>query len=240
MDGSGSLRDNNETAASKNGLISLVMTDRSMFKNRLSDQVYNYVVAQIFENKLVQGQKITESELAKELQISTAPVREAMIRLDQEGWIDRFPNRGAYISNHHDADNHRQLYSLRLCLEIGAFAHLAQTATAEQLGQLERIVDELEQGIEHMQVAQYRQADTGFHLAIAEFAGGVRLREMLKPVLMQIFVIVFSRDFTPKDENPAASHRALYDAIASGDPEKASNLISEHIYSQAKAHDIEI
>ena len=226
--------------SAKKSMVSLVSPNRQSFGNRLSDRVYDYVVERIFKNDFKQGQKITESDLAKELKISTAPVREAMIKLDQEGWIDRFPNRGAYISNHSDCDNCQQLYSLRLCLEIGAFSHLAATASVEQIAELERIVIELEEGIETSQVSPYRQADTVFHLAVAEFAGGVRLREMLSPVLMQIFVIVFSHDFIPKDESLSASHRALFEAIATHDPKHASELISEHIHSQASAHNIAI
>jgi DNA-binding GntR family transcriptional regulator len=221
-------------------LISRKLIEKAAFSIRLSDRVHDYIVERIFENELAQGQKITESDIAKQLKISTAPVREAMIRLDQEGWIDRYPNRGACISNHTDAENYRQLYSLRLCLETGAFSHLAVTATNEQLAELERIVQDLEEGIASHQVTPYRQADTGFHLTVAEFAGGQRLKEMLSPVLMQTFVLVFSQDFSPIDESPTACHRALYEAIASHDPHKASKLISEHIQSQAVAHNMEI
>ncbi len=217
-----------------------IITDRAAFRSRLSDRVYHYIVERIFENELASGQKITESDIAKELRISTAPVREAMIRLDQEGWIDRYPNRGAYISNHRDSESCRQLYSLRLCLEIGAFSHLAVTASEEQIAELERIVQDIEKGIETHKISPYCQADATFHLAVAEFAGGQRLRDMLRPVVTQIFVIVFSQGLTPKDVSLAACHRALYEAIASHDPHKASMLISEHIYSQAMAHNIEI
>ena len=229
-----------EITGGKDNTFSLLNPDHLTFKHRLSDRVHDYVVERIFNNELKQGQKITESEMANELLISTAPIREAMIRLDQEGWIDRFPNRGAYISKHSDIDSCRKLYSLRLCLEYGAFFHLAQTATDDQLKVLDSIVKDLEKGVEEHQVSPYRQADTIFHLTVAEFAGGKRLKEMLSPVLMQTFVIVFSKDFTPKDESPAATHRSLYEAIASHDPKKATQLISDHIYSQAKAHDIEI
>jgi len=240
MQGIESIRSSKKTFVNGVGMPWLVTSGGAAFNHRLSDRVYDYVVERIFINDLKQGQKITESDIAKELQISTAPVREAMIRLGQEGWVDRFPNRGAYISNHRDAENCRTLYSLRLCLETGAFSHLAQTATDYEINALDNIVKELEQGIEKHQVSPYRQADTVFHLAVAEFAGGQRLKEMLSPVLMQIFSTVFSHDFTPKDECPSATHRELYRSIASHDPEKASRLISDHIYSQATAHGIEV
>ena len=107
------------TESANNMLASLRTFNDNPFYGRLSDHVYKYVVENIFENELSQGQKITEAGLAKELQISTAPVREAMIRLAQEGWIKRIPNRGACVNNHVDPDNYRRLYSLRLCLEIG-------------------------------------------------------------------------------------------------------------------------
>jgi len=211
------------------------------FNERISDKVYNYIIEKTFENKLKQGQKITEAEIAKELQISTAPVREAMIRLDQEGWIRRYPNRGAYINNHVDKENCRNLYALRLCLEVGAFWRLTADANKKQIQQLEMILEQIEEGIQHKHVSSYRAADVVFHLAVAEFAGGKRLRDMLQPVLMQIFVIVFSNsDFIPKDESQTATHRDLLNAITSGDCNKSIRVITEHIYSQAKAHNIEI
>ena len=221
-------------------LLSQAINYQDAFNNRLSDRVYHYIVERIFDNKLMQGQKITESDIAKELKISNAPVREAMIKLDQEGWINRYPNRGAYISNYKDPESCKQLYSLRLCLEMGAFSHLTEIASEQQLAELERIVLDIENGIEKHQISAYRQADTIFHLTVAEFAGGQRLREMLSPVLMQIFVIVFSQNFNPKDESPVANHRALYEAIASHDSMKSRMLISEHIHSQALAHNIEM
>ena len=58
-------------------------------KVSLPDRIYDYILTQIFLGKLLFGERVRESEITNELKISSVPVREAIIRLREEGWIER-------------------------------------------------------------------------------------------------------------------------------------------------------
>ena len=101
--------------------------------SRLSQRVYNHVVANIINGNFKPSMKLVERELAEQTGMSHVPVREAMEKLEQHGWINRIPRRGAFVMEF-DAEKLESTYQVREVIEAGAAYIVAQQITSEQLG----------------------------------------------------------------------------------------------------------
>ena len=209
----------------------------------LADQVYeNLLTTLVFPDntaEIAYGSKITESEIAKRLQISNGPVREALFRLRQEGWVKTYPNRGSYLVDFSDSEIAGEIYRFRLNMETGAFFTLARSITKSQLSQLRTILDELERAIEKSEIVEFRKADIDFHLKVVELSGGKSYQAVYRPKLLQWYAMAFhlliqsmgSEQYRHCLEAPGtSSHRALFEAMVQHDGVKAAKLISGHFW----------
>ena len=207
----------------------------------LADQVYEHVLTTVVfpedGGEIRYGGKITESDIAKTLEISNGPVREALFRLRQEGWIKTYPNRGSYMVDFRDPEIAREIYRFRVSLETGAFYTLAKSITAEQLSQLKVIIELLEKARQTSEIVGFRKADIDFHLKVVELAGGESYQAMYRPKLLQWYAMSFhvlmesmgSEEYKRHLEAPGtSSHCELLGALAGHDSVEAARLISKH------------
>ena len=206
-------------------------------KLRRSEEVYQYVVSAITTGHFSPAQKITERELAAELKISHVPVREAMERLAQHGWIERTPWKGTYV-RHFDFNKLEAAYQLREIVEIGAIHVLARQITPEQLAELGRVVNTLENAREREDTEVFKQTDTQFHKLLVSFTGNSQLAAFHESVISQagayfmLFLVgimkLFAKMGKPLDYLQAMSHKDIVDALAKHDEEKAVYLLQKH------------
>ncbi len=183
------------------------------------------------------GGKITESAIAKVLNMSNGPVREAITRLRSEGWIKTVGNRGSFLVDFSDPVIARDIYKLRLSVETGAFYTLAASATQGHLEYLANIVGELEKAKRGKDVETFRKWDIDFHMAVIRFAGGEILSTMVRPKLLQWYAMIFhvlerlnkTEQFIHHLEGPgASSHESILKAIAKKDSRVAARSIANH------------
>ena len=210
------------------------------YEGPLAEQVYEHILTTLVfppEGGDVRcGSKITESELADKLQISNGPVREALFRLRQEGWIRTRPNRGSYLVDFSDREIAAEIFRFRLSVETGAFYSLAEAITDAQIHELKNVVDELNEARKRAAIADFRKADIEFHLKVVEFAGGQALKAVYRPKLLQWYAMAYHvLKQTLGDENwrrhmevPATSHSMLYRSLARHNPSGAAEIISQH------------
>jgi GntR family transcriptional regulator, rspAB operon transcriptional repressor len=206
-------------------------------KLRRSEEVYQYVVSAITTGHFSPAQKITERELAAELKISHVPVREAMERLAQHGWIERTPWRGTYVK-HFDFNKLEAAYQLREIVEIGAIHVLARQITPDQLVELGRVVNMLEEAREREDTEGFKQADTQFHKLLVSFTGNSQLAAFHESVILQagayfmLFLVgvmkLFAKMGKPLDYLQAMSHKDIFEALAKHDEQKAVCLLQKH------------
>ena len=117
--------------------------------SRLPETVYEKIRQDIFDFRLLPGDRMTETELAQSLGVSRTPVRQALHRLEQEGYV-RLAFRNGWNVLPFDFDRFEQLYDLRIILELAAVEHICAAETAADLSPLaavwrvpknERLVD---------------------------------------------------------------------------------------------------
>jgi DNA-binding GntR family transcriptional regulator len=209
----------------------------------LADYAYEHVLKEIVfpeesdSTVFEYGSKITESVLAKALQMSNGPVREAIFRLRHEGWIRTVGNKGSFLVDFSEPEIARELYLFRLSFETGAFYSLAASITSKQIEVLREILDVMEAAQEESDVVSFRKADISFHLQTIEFAGGKGFKQLFRSKLLQWYAMAFrvlmdsmgSEKYSQCLEAPgASSHRALFDAVSSHNCERAAQLINDH------------
>ena len=92
---------------------------------RLSERIFEYVVINIANGKLKPTEKISQRKLAQRLGVSPIPVREAMEKLLQCGWIDRFPQRGTYVKSFTNQEI-LEVYRFVRCTKLRLFGYSPQ------------------------------------------------------------------------------------------------------------------
>ncbi|MBB6251968.1 GntR family transcriptional regulator [Nitrospirillum iridis] len=199
----------------------------SIIVRSLPDQAYEIVREHILLGTMAPGTAVQQGAIAGQLGISKIPLREALSRLEQDGLVTSFPNRG-YVVNTLTAEEATEVFALRLKLEPGATADGARRATAADRDHArdELLALEREQGTAGTGHVTLNRA---FHMALIRPAGGItgQLMERLH-VLSERYVRVH---LEPQGRAGRAreEHRALFEAWASGDAPAVEALTGQHI-----------
>ncbi len=138
-------------------------------KNSLADEVYEYLVKQMLEQKLTSGQKIQEEELSKALNISRTPIREAVRRLEADGLIEILPKRFAQVVTINEEDK-QQLGLVRLNMSCLTAQLAAFHGSNADFLKLEQINAELGQCLARGDAVGALHKDMEFHNTYAEIS----------------------------------------------------------------------
>ena len=200
----------------------------------LRQSVYEALVELIVGGALRAGQHLVESELARQLGVSRQPVREALHRLEAEGWIDLRPGQGAFVHVPTDREVD-QLLDVRELLE-GATARLAaRAATPEAVAALRATWQMGAAAVESGDVAAAVAANNDFHAAVAEIAGNSVLAQLSEIVGRR--VRWYYRKVAPaRGHESWSEHAQLVAAIEAGDEDQAAALARTHTEATRTAY----
>ncbi|MEU6159529.1 GntR family transcriptional regulator [Streptomyces sp. NPDC047130] len=192
----------------------------------LRDRVYEALLELITTRALRPGQHLVESELAGHLGVSRQPVREALQRLNTEGWVDLRPAQGAFVHEptEEEAD---QLLTVRTLLEAEAARLAAANAGKPGIAQLEELCAEGEARVAADDVDGAVEANARFHAKVMELAGNAVLAELAAQVDRRVrwYYTPIARQ---RGRQSWTEHRALIAAIADRDEVRATRLMREH------------
>lgn len=192
----------------------------------LRERVYEALLELITTRALQPGQHLVESELAGHLGVSRQPVREALQRLNTEGWVDLRPAQGAFVHEptEEEAD---QLLTVRTLLEAEAARLAAVNADDTGVGALEELCAEGEQAVSADDVDAAVALNARFHAKIIDLAGNAVLAELAAQVDRRVRWY-----YTPVARQRGGQswieHRDLIAAIAGHDEQRATRLMREH------------
>jgi len=201
-------------------------------QNKAPEAVYRQVKADIFEFRLLPGARFSENEVAARAHVSRTPVREALLRLQREGFVDVHPKSGWSVKAL-DFDRFEHLYDARVVLELDAVRKLCVgVAGAEAhagLAALKKIwlVPHKQRLSDWIEVAQL---DEAFHAALVAAAGNPELGRMHADVTERIR-IVRRLDFTQAErvQYTYEEHAAILRAILARKLQQATLLLRSHI-----------
>jgi len=197
----------------------------------LSERVYQGLKRDIIRGEFRSGEALTEKELAQRYRGSRTPVREAAVRLQQEGLMQIVANRGYFITPI-TIQSVNEIYDFRAAVE-GASAELAAQGRIDS-AVIERIVRlaDTEYGIDDRDsYAAFIEADTEFHVAIAQLTRNPLLVRAVADMRCQMERIMFaSIDVGYYGEVPVREHREIVEAIQQHDAALARKRMCDHIY----------
>ena len=200
------------------------------FRTR-ADQVYAQLKRDVAEFSLVPGDRFTESEISERLGVSRTPVRQALFRLQQEGFVEVLFRSGWRVLPF-DFDQFEQLYDLRMVLETTAVHRLCEgdhRVDRSLLDGLEAIwlVPAAQRSADNVQVAQW---DEDFHCALVAAAGNAEMARVHRDVTDRIRIIR-RLDFTkqPRIDATYDEHAKILKAIRANRGDQAAMLLRAHI-----------
>jgi DNA-binding GntR family transcriptional regulator len=197
----------------------------------LRDQIEDQVTSAILNGVLKPGEHLVESTIAERLQVSRAPVREALSALEREGIIVNVPRRGYFVMEFTPKDI-EEIYSLRLLLEIGALRRAIDRFTDADIGKMQEIVDSLGTAVEEeWEQASISSLDLSFHELICQTADHLRLFSVWNRMRMQTWMLIGMTSRTHQDHphKPKQFHQEILDAILEKDLKRAEALLSDHL-----------
>jgi DNA-binding GntR family transcriptional regulator len=179
-----------------------------------------------------------ELTIADQLQVSRAPVREALCALEREGIVVQIPRRGYFVVDFEEKDL-EEVYSLRLLLEKEALQRATHRAGAEDYEQMQRLVDALAKAAtEKTDPGTIVDLDLAFHELICYLADHSRLLSAWNNLRMQtqILVGVTSRTHYDNPDEPRERHQVILDAMQAKDVLRAQRVLQDHVMdAQARA-----
>jgi DNA-binding GntR family transcriptional regulator len=206
-----------------------------------ADEVYDQLKRDVAEFNLVPGDRFTENELSERLGVSRTPVRQALFRLQQEGYVEVLFRSGWRVLPF-DFEQFEQLYDLRMVLETTAAHRLcsdSQRVDRELLDELVAIwlVPAAERSNDMLQVSLW---DEEFHCKLVAAAGNAEMARVHRDVTDRIRIIR-RLDFTKQARIDATyeEHAKILKAIQRKRGDQAAMLLRAHIEtSQAEVRKI--
>src|SRR3984893_12192132 len=177
-----------------------------------------------FSGRLRPGEGIVERQIAKQMNVGTPVVREALIALKHEGFVRRVKNKGTFITAF-DADEVRQLYTLRIELETLALQWARPLVTKSDLDSLCGLVDRLVEAGQRDNRRDFLECDVEFHRYCWKLSGNPFLAETLERLMAPLFAFVVLASGHPMTAAMAREHYALVEALRSMEEPEFSALV---------------
>ncbi|MEV4115706.1 GntR family transcriptional regulator [Nonomuraea sp. NPDC049695] len=200
-------------------------------RSTLGDDVYDVLRARILEHSMQPGDRVNIDALARELEVSQTPIREALARLESDGLVRKRPLVGYTVSPLLTRAEFDHMFEMRLLLECAAARLAAERATSEQRAAINAeaatsIAQEPDDpGGWH---AAFTIHDARFHDLIAEASGNPLLRDGLERLHVHLHLhrryFPYAHAGTTIDE-----HQRVAAAIGAGDPDAAEAAMRGHV-----------
>ena len=195
----------------------------------LADKAYDVVKADIITCVLEPGQQIVQSQLAEKYQIGMTPIREALQRLTQEGFVQPVPRFG-YIVSPITFSDVREIYELRSIVESAAARLSAVRGAQERLDRIRTNADFSYVYKDRHSYVEFLACNNDFHRSIAEAAGNQRLVDLVSKLLDELTrVFHLGLDLRDSAEEMRDEHLALAQALCDRDPGRAEQIVQSQI-----------
>ena len=204
----------------------------------LADQIFERLESDILTGVYPRGSILTELSLSEDLGVSRTPIREAVRRLEQEHLVES-TSKGVVVLSI-TIEDALVIYDIRIHAEGLAARACAENITPAQLEEMKELLDLQEFYIKKGDSEKVKNTDSQFHQMIYQFAGSPVYIDTLTPLHNKLQKF---RKATMSSSGKASisykEHKAIYDAIRTGDAAAAENAMRDHV-KEAKLRLIEL
>ena len=195
-----------------------------------AEAVAEHLRSQILDGVLPGGARLRQNEVARDLGVSTTPVREAFAVLVNEGLLNGDPHRGVTVADS-SVDDLVENYELRIALESLAAEKAALNATREDIADLQELLDEMHRPPPATDDEDYYvRLNARFHARIYEIAHRPRLFALIESLREQ--AAIYIRIYTHTSSSPEATeaqHTEIVEAIRRRAPKRAAKAVRDHL-----------
>lgn len=202
--------------------------DWTPYSLSLTDQVYFKIKDFIFKQQITPGQKLQHDHLSEKLGVSTTPVREAINRLVQEGYVKSVARKGYYL-NEITIDEADELYLLREILEIHSVEQASASSDESLIKDLKAIMEKYYDCV-HRPISMERlRVDEQYHLLIAAASGNRFIKSTLETTFERLILKRSLEGFPQRGIEVFKEHEMILDSIIGHDVARAKDLMQQHI-----------
>lgn len=204
-------------------------------KTTETDQSYVQLHRAIVRGELLPNERLVEMELAQKFGVGRAAVRAALARLEQDGLVEREPNRGARVRLV-TLEEAVEMFEVRAVLEGLALRYAARNATEQEIAELQALVDHMAHSLAAGDLPAISDLNAELHallLRIANHGTVLRLLERLQAhhVRFQYRMILVPG----RAAHSVQEHRAIITAVANHDADAAEAAMRQHLAHSAEA-----
>ncbi len=196
----------------------------------LKDVAYEKIKSKILEEHYEPGQFLSERTLIDELGMSKTPIKNALVRLESEGFVTVSSKQGIIVIDI-SIERINDIYNLRIALETYSCQEIYQRITEEQIKELEENIEATKLAAMNKDVKAFATLDHEFHLAISEVAGNSEITKILLNYQDHLRRITLRH--LKKDPNRVqkfyAEHVDILEALKNKDGD-CSSLMKKHLY----------
>jgi len=208
------------------------MKDASETSGLVRETVYQDLRREVLNCTLRPGQQLQERELVERFGVSKSPIRDALLKLEQQGLVEVLPRKG-YRIRRIDIRDVRDMYRLRLILEREAAVLLAENGSED----IHAGLDAFRVGPEGADLLRWTEYNRAFHSYIARNCGNARLARVSLDMIEESDRLTYVSVASSADLSLAdfvREHGEIIDAIQARNRRRAAVLISSHIESSRK------
>lgn len=201
-----------------------------------TEKIYKKLLDDILKGRFYQGQRLIEKELIGLYKISKTPLREALIRLERVGLIQKNVNRGFLVKPilRKDAE---EIYELREIIDGLSVRKITENITEEKIQKIEKIIRNMELCIGDKKIDKYIEYDKYFHSVLNKLSENKRLIEIMQNLNYQINMLLKTSIKLPKRgiNVSFSEHKMIFEAILNKNSIKAEEVAKKHIRKTKKA-----
>lgn len=195
----------------------------------LREVVFDALRSAITSGALQPGERIMENQLAEQLRVSRTPVREAIRKLEQEGFVVMVPRRGTYIADISIRDIN-EVFEIRTALEVLAAGLAAERIAEEDLEKLERLLVEIGELIDIGDNEKLVEADCRFHDILYNSTHNKTLANIVSNLREKFTPFrAISYAYPGRAKPSLEEHRRLVEALAQRNAPLAQQVARKHM-----------
>ena len=195
----------------------------------LADRVFEKLENDIIFGVYPRGEILTELKLVEQLGVSRTPIREAIRKLELEGFVVMVPRRGTYVADISLKDI-AQVFEIRSALEELAAGLAAERITPDELEYLERILVEINEYIDNDEFDKIVDADVRFHDVLYHASRNQRLVDILNNLREQMLRFrSISMHYPGRLAATWEEHRQMVENIADHNSAMARKVAKKHM-----------
>ncbi len=198
-------------------------------RKKKKDQAYEEIRKLILQRRSTDRFSLSENSLAAEMRMSRTPIREALQRLQMEGFIEIHPNRGVVIPEVSVVEVN-ETFALRMAVEEFVIREMTPQMTPENIGEMDLFLARQKEAMDRNDVLEYLRHDKDFHDLFFRLYANSLIFNTIQRVLDRFYSMGTNVLRRPGSvQRSFAEHCAVADAVRNNDGEKAAAAMHAHL-----------